>query len=111
MSLSLNDKTYRKNIFRKISKIKKKELYFQIYQVILDNKETHNINTNGVFFDIYKINLNSLQTIDKILQVNDIITEEEYTPYNNYSESINEEESNDIFINQSQLPILHDSKI
>ena len=111
-SLSSDDKTYRKKVFYKINKINKKELYFQIYQIIIDNKENHNTNNNGVFFDLYKISLKSVKTIDKILQVNDIMTEDESNTYQNYSETITENKiDQDIFINQSQLPISQMDKL
>lgn len=114
-SLTSDDKKYRKNIFRKINRIRKKELYFQIYQTILDHKEIHNVNSNGVFFDIYKISLTSIKEIDKILYENDINTESNNTEnnnYQNYSESITEQKiNNDIFINKSQLPISHLDKL
>lgn len=73
---SIDDKQLRKKVFRKINKINKKDLYFQIYQIILNNNETHTTNSNGVFFDLYTINLESVKEIDKILE-NDITTETE----------------------------------
>lgn len=75
-SLDINNKKLRKIIFRKINKISKKELYFQIYQIILNNNETHTTNSNGVFFDLYSISLKSINDINKILE-NDIYTETE----------------------------------
>ena len=85
---SIDDKKkaedYLWKIFKKINNIKKKELYFQIYQVILDEKEPHNVNMNGVFFDLKKISSNSINKIDSILLNDDVSTEENNT-YNTYS--------------------------
>lgn len=107
-SLSSDDKKYRKKIFLKIAKITKKDLYFRIYQVILDNKEIHNVNHNGVFFDLYKISLNSIKTIENILQINDITTEDDSNTYQNYSESVTE--TNEDIIHTT-LPISHLDKL
>lgn len=107
-SLSSDDKKYRKKIFLKIAKITKKDLYFRIYQVILDNKEIHNVNHNGVFFDLYKISLNSIKTIENILQINYITTEDDSNTYQNYSESVTE--TNEDIIHTT-LPISHLDKL
>lgn len=118
--MSLVSKKYRKNIYFKITKIKKQELYFQIYQTILTNKEPHNINNNGVFFDLYKISLKSIQEIDKILQVNEIYTEEETPSYHNYSDNTiltdtidvtGNNSNDDIFSDQTALPISQIDKL
>lgn len=89
---SIDDKNLRKKVFRKINKINKKELYFQVYQIIIDNNETHTTNSNGVFFDLYTISLQSVNEIDKILE-NDISTETEtdnmfFSDENKLSENI-----------------------
>lgn len=93
MSLSKNDKIFRKKLFLKINKIKDKKLYFQIYQILIDNKENFDVNFNGVFFDLYKLSLKSTTKIEKLLEFNDITTEETPTQqYSEYSETLNDKE-------------------
>lgn len=100
MSLDIEEKSLRKKIYRKINKIKKKELYFQIYQILLDNKEIFNSNYNGVFFDLYKLSKKSINKINDILvEDNSIIVDsvtEENISYRNYSE---EQSSNKVNLN------------
>jgi hypothetical protein len=91
---SVDDKNFRNKVYRKIKKIKNKDVYIQIYNIILQNKQDCNVNTNGVFFDIYKISLQSVQEIDKFLNdlsINSEVPEEvesENLNYNNYSEDV-----------------------
>lgn len=100
MSLDIEEKSLRKKIYRKINKIKKKEFYFQIYQILLDNKEIFNSNNNGVFFDLYKLSKKSINKINDILvEDNSIIVDsvtEENISYRNYSE---EQSSNKVNLN------------
>jgi len=110
-SLSPDDKKYRKKIFFKINKISKKDLYYKIYQIILDNKEIHTINNHGVLFDIYKISMKSINSINNILHVDNITTEEESNKYQNLSESITETNDDKINLNQTALPISQSDKL
>ena len=85
---STDDKLFRNKVYKKIKKIKNKQIYTQIYDIIIQQKQDYNINSNGVFFDIYKISTNTVQLIDLLLQNLSVETEEDTTTYNNYSEEI-----------------------
>lgn len=84
----------KKKLHQKILRINKKELYFQIYQILLDNKEKFNTNSNGVFFDLNAMSQNTINKISKILDTDtptkdDILSVSEEkipTEINDYSE-------------------------
>jgi hypothetical protein len=84
----------KKKLHQKILRINKKELYFQIYQILLDNKEKFNTNSNGVFFDLNAMSQNTINKISKILDTDTLtkddilsVSEEKIpTEINDYSE-------------------------
>ena len=84
----------KKKLHQKILKINKKELYFQIYQILIDNKEKFNTNSNGVFFDLNSMSQNTIDKISKSLETDtptkdDILSVSEEkvpTEINDYSE-------------------------
>lgn len=95
--MSLDDIKYREKVFKKINKITKKDLYFQIYQIIQDNNEKYTSNSNGVFFDLVKISKKTLLEIDKILDI-EVPSTEEYTTSIHMEEE--EEDITDIFTSE-----------
>lgn len=86
--LSVDDKNFRNKVYRKIKKIKNKTIFMDIYNIIKQNKQDCNVNTNGVFFDIYKISFDCVKEINLCLLEQSIETESETNNYNNYSEDV-----------------------
>lgn len=89
---SIDDKSFRKKVYYKIKKIKNKDIFFKIYDKLKEHKQHFNVNTNGVFFDIYKISLDCVKDINTILINESINTEDDSITYNNYSEDVNNNE-------------------
>ena len=83
----MDDKTYRKKLCKRIEKCKNKEMYKEIHEIISKNKEIFNVNSNGVFFDIYKLSVKSIKKISQLLekQIIDTTETEDSLTYNNYS--------------------------
>ena len=110
MTLTLQEKKLRVSIYNKINKIKDKDILQKIYQIILDNNEKHNVNINGVFFDIYLISKKSFSNIETIVNEYTKINKKntKKTKENNYSFSYSEEHSETIEkdkIKNTSLPI------
>lgn len=76
------DYNHKKKLNNKIKKITNRELYYTIYELIKDELYTEDgekkftYNSNGIFFDLNMLSQTSLQSIENLLNEENIVTSE-----------------------------------
>lgn len=103
---SVDDKSFRKKVYYKIKKNKKKDVFHQIHSTLIKHKQHFDVNSNGVWFDIYKISIKCVNDINKILDENKDEVEDSIT-YTNYSEDVTEDNKKDIIKTNIDKVISH----
>ena len=57
---------YKKEVVRRISLVKKKRCYLEIFRFVVDHGIDYTINTNGVFFNLTAVDDATISKIDNI---------------------------------------------